>query len=181
MTEVDKIIIRIILVVVFGFLFVGSFTNLNQEEFVIYKEECRNETIIVQKSCYYDENSLYIDVIKCQEENHNSYVGIQKEVCEQVEVDRIVFNETTYGTALEFNHYLNSAIRKCKGNDKCMKRKWKYYGVEIVFPEENKVLFKYNQSAEDLTTEWLNKNCAWSEGDKNKRYICGDYLVEVKE
>ena len=64
------------------YILIGS---VSEPKFTIYEEECRNETIYVQEYCYYDNETLYVDILECE----NKWIPIKKEVCEDIEVDEI--------------------------------------------------------------------------------------------
>jgi hypothetical protein len=102
--EISTIILLILGIVILVILILGftlGWNNiapwLDKQEFKITQEVCYNETIYLHKQCFYDEKSLYIDVIKCQAELEYSVIEAKKEACEQQEVDEIEVKDITYG------------------------------------------------------------------------------------
>jgi hypothetical protein len=203
MTYGWAILVAIILIAVLIY-YKGIF---NQEpHFKIYKEECRNETIMtickLSQEDYIDNVCKKCNNFKSEEEllgcvdervecidkfDNRMCRQIKEEVCKQVEVDKIeMFN--SYSCSMINSKGENSHEYFLKNDSCCFRDKpdlcWKTKKVD------NKIIKK-----QDLKIEWLDENCLvyWCDLEDNCDYFkgiynhgwdkwkCEDYIIETWE
>lgn len=154
--------------------------NLNETEFKfnITKEECKNETTldslskagcIINSSWDNDQFNITIVCPQCYDENCN--LNFEEKVCELIEVEKIPmncnpkdFNQKDYPKeCLDYRSCLNNCIRWGSIYFPIYKDDPEKYECDCKFPTISK---------QDLTIEWLDKNCECVEcGLKCKEYI----------
>jgi hypothetical protein len=113
----EKVIVVLMVVILIVALIIFNL-KVFKPNFTIYKNECYNETLYANAQCFYDENTTYVNVIKCQEElNRNPRVVEvgSKEVCNKVEVDKIEY----LGTKNKSVEVCNCGFTRCYSNGEC--------------------------------------------------------------
>jgi hypothetical protein len=91
---------------------------------------CENKTALAQAQCFYDENTTYLQVKKCLD-NGPYYREIQKEVCEDKEVNEIYYLDQESNYCMSHQANLDTALLYC---------------LQI-------------KEKKDINKEWLSLNC----------------------
>ena len=149
------IIFLVVLIIGFSFGWEKIAPWLPQDEFNIIKDECRNETKI-EITCVWDTTKNINESIKeCYEEHINDNF-IEKEICEQVEVDYLKIGKAVYTSDFLTIEWLD---------ENC---------CTLLTPEKYRTNMTEKQKdvVKDLTE-------GIKEGNKKYIYECGDYFVEV--
>lgn len=151
------IVLSVILIYVglFGLKWIPGIVQT--DSYKIYLNECHNETIYIPLSCYYDENTSYVDVQACLDRGQRYEKGYRK-VCNEVEVneikDRWLFWETgdTKRDNYQCSVFFNGSMDECPIN------------MDVIDYDSGKHYHPKNCcypiiSREKLTKEWLGNNC----------------------
>ncbi len=178
------------LVLAFWFMllvFIGTFVE-NSEQFTITKEDCWNETSFVKEQCYFDNETLYSEAMKCWE--NAEWIEFKHEICEQVEVEEIdisvgvegCINSSFRGYDIEvqaYNFATTSGFKNLK--QLCEEEGFNY--ISASNPQgsfrlvEEKTILK-----QDLTREWLDENaeCIYGEDRLLEKVGENEYVVTDK-